>query len=104
MLVSLLIVCYRYLPLSDEVKHKFMEYFNDGLGPSEAKRAHETALLMGEHAVDDLANGCVNPTTSALYRLHRQWKAANSEVHLHRPFRHVSSSIKSFIHAFTVWC
>jgi len=55
-----------------------MDYFNDSLGPSEAKRAHENVLLMGS-VVENLASGYLNPTIHTLFRLHRQWKAANFE-------------------------
>ena len=64
----------RYLPIDDDVKQKFIGYFNEGLMPCEAMLANENLLLVQGHSVEALASGASNPSVSTVYYLHRKWR------------------------------
>ena len=72
-----LLLLFRYLPMTQCTQETFLQYFSDGMGPSEARRAHENSLLIEDNCLDKLASGASNPTANAVDRLYKSWKASH---------------------------
>ncbi|CAN8026131.1 unnamed protein product [Ixodes persulcatus] len=64
----------RRLRPSPETKHTFRDYFDNGMGPAEAIRQHESKLLVQDGGYALLANGAVNPLPSSVYYWFRLWR------------------------------
>lgn len=67
----------KYLRLSAEVKTKFFQYFDEGLSPAEAMRAHENSLMVLDNSTEAMANGSLNPISRTVYYIHGMWKKAH---------------------------
>lgn len=63
-----------FLRPTAETIEKFIEYFNDGLGPAEAVRLHESKIRMEEDCFVKMANASINPTGRQVTYLHDQWR------------------------------
>lgn len=64
-----------YLRPTEKTKETFKDYFNNGMGPGEAKRLHEAKLLMKDDGEVLIANTSINPTrreVTYLYDLRRE--------------------------------
>lgn len=55
----------------------FIEYFENGLSPSEARSLHESKLLLQDTSCMLLANSSINPTMRHVYYLHDEWRKIN---------------------------
>lgn len=64
----------RNLRPTSETVEKFIEYFNDGMGPAEAVRFHESKLRLEEDSTIKLANSSINPTSRQVIHLHENWR------------------------------
>jgi hypothetical protein len=64
----------KFLRISAETELKFYRYFDDGMAPSEAIRAHENSILFLENSTEILADGSLNPIQRTVYNLHDKWK------------------------------
>lgn len=60
-----------------QANNVFLEYFKNGLSPSEAKHLHENKLLVQENLCNLLANANINPTMRHVYYLHDEWRKDN---------------------------
>jgi len=52
----------------------FIQYFENGLSPNEARHFHESKLLLQENSCSLLANAALNPTKRHIYYLHDEWR------------------------------
>jgi len=55
----------------------FIQYFENGLSPNEARHSHESKLLLQENMLITcslLANAALNPTKRHIYYLHDEWR------------------------------
>lgn len=55
----------------------FIQYFENGLSPNEARHSHESKLLLQENSCSLLANAALNPTKRHIYYLHDEWRKKN---------------------------
>ncbi|KAF0749939.1 Uncharacterized protein FWK35_00021970 [Aphis craccivora] len=55
----------------------FYEYFNNGIGASEALRLHESKILLEDNCWETLANGSKTPIKKTVAYLHKKWKQNN---------------------------
>ena len=67
-----------------QTNNVFLEYFENGLSPSEAKHLYENKLLVQENACHLLANANINPTMGHVYYLHYEWRKDNFGL-VHEP-------------------
>jgi len=54
-----------------------MQYFNDGMGPGEACRFHENAIMKNQSPLKLMANGSINPIKNTVNHLHNVWRKLN---------------------------
>jgi len=59
------------------VEEVFYEYFNNGMGASEALRLHESKILLEDNCWETLANGSKNPIKETVAYLHKKWRQNN---------------------------
>lgn len=64
----------KYLRPTAETIEQFIEYFNDGLGPAEAVRLHESKMRMQEDSISKLANSSINPTNRQVTHMYDGWR------------------------------
>ncbi|KAL4148286.1 hypothetical protein QTP88_002562 [Uroleucon formosanum] len=67
----------KFFRTKSEANNVFLEYFKNGLSPSEAKHLHENKLLVQENLCNLLANANINPTMRHVYYLHDEWRKDN---------------------------
>jgi hypothetical protein len=67
----------KYNRVPEELKETFCQLFADGCSPAQAKKLHEERIMTSDTFISDLADGSKNPTSNALYHLHKVWTKAN---------------------------
>ncbi|GBO39894.1 hypothetical protein AVEN_270980-1 [Araneus ventricosus] len=58
---------------SSGCKEKFIDYFNDGMGITEACKYHERILQLEEYKEEDMANSAINHPYRAVQHWYDQW-------------------------------
>lgn len=68
----------RFLPANEDVKNKYFEYFNLGMGIAESWHYHESVLELQEGITEvELASGSLNPTERTVRYWYDQWRQLN---------------------------
>ncbi|GBN09115.1 hypothetical protein AVEN_360-1 [Araneus ventricosus] len=62
---------------SSGCKEKFIDYFNDGMGITEACKYHKGILQLEEYKEEDMANSAINPSYRAVQHWYNQWRLLN---------------------------
>jgi len=78
-----------------QTNNVFLEYFENGLSPSEAKHLHENKLLVQENSCTLLANANINPTMRHVYYLHDEWRKDNFGP-VHEPLPKLQEKIVAY--------
>lgn len=60
--------------MSQSTKEKFNHYFDQNMGPAEAKRLHESKLQMEPDSRKKLADTSINPTFRQVTYLQELWR------------------------------
>ncbi len=62
-----------YLRIHPYVREEYIEYFNNGHGPGDARQVHEDKILLEGDGEIKLSNGSLNPNIRTVHYLHNQW-------------------------------
>ncbi|KAF4530278.1 hypothetical protein B566_EDAN017416, partial [Ephemera danica] len=70
----------KYLRMSPETKEDYLNYFDDGLSPSQAIRLHTSKIMLQDNGHVKLADASVNPCSKSVYTLYSNWSEKNYGV------------------------